>query len=80
MDPQNSTTFLLKNERKLPTKIAALMGSLLAHAKGLSLMVSLSKEASVLRVYIILNVENMSGALLLKGAEYFHHVTIKLGQ
>ena len=43
------------------------MGSLLAHAKGLSLMVSLSKEASILRVYVILNVENMSGALLLKG-------------
>ena len=56
MEPQNSTTFLLKNERKLPTKIAALMGSLLAHAKGLSLMVSLSEEASILRVYIILNV------------------------
>ena len=80
MDPQNSTTFLLKNERKLPTKLAALMGSLLAHARGLSLMFSLSQEASILRVYIIMNVENMSGALLMKGAEDFHHVTVKLGQ
>ena len=54
MDPQNSTTFLLKNERKLPTKLAALMGSLLAHARGLSPMVSVSQEASILRVYVVL--------------------------
>ena len=56
------------------------MGSLLAHARGLSLMVSLSQEASILRVYVILNAKTMSGALLMKGAEDFHHVTLKLGQ
>ena len=80
MDPQKPNTFLVIKERRLPTKLAALMGSLLAHARGVSLMFSLSQEASILRVYIIMNVENMSGALLLKGAEDFHHVTVKLGQ
>ena len=80
MDPQKPNTFLMKKEKRLPTKLAALMGSLLAHARGLSLMVSLSQEASILRVYIVLNVKNMSGALLLKGAEDFHHVTMKLVQ
>ena len=56
------------------------MGSLLAHARGLSPMVSVSQEASILRVYVIQNVKTMSGALLMKGAEDFHHVTMKLGQ
>ena len=54
MDPQKPNTFLMKKEKRLPTKLAALMGSLLAHARGLSLMVSVSQEASILRVYVVL--------------------------
>ena len=62
----------------LPTKLAALMGSLLAHARSVSLMYDALKQVGILLRDVLSNDQAVVHSFVIESFEYTEHVLFKI--